>query len=61
MSFSNESMEALRLKVGLAAEQGREGQRQPDAAQFIGRRRRGRCPSAPEERITGRTSEVERR
>ena len=48
-----------RLHVSLAAEQRRQRQRQRDAAQFIDRGVVSRCPRALEERVTGRTGQVE--
>ena len=50
-----------RLHVGIAAEKGRQGQRQRDAAQFIDRRVVSRRPRARKERVTGRTGQVESR
>ena len=50
-----------RLHVGIAAEKGRQSQGQRDAAQFIDRRVVSRVPARSQERVTGRTSQVERR
>ena len=48
------------LHVGIAAEKGRERQRQRDAAEFIDCRGVRRRPRAPHERVTNRTRQVKR-
>jgi hypothetical protein len=47
------------MHVSVAAEKDRKSQRQRGAVQFIDRRVLRRCPRAPQERVTGRASQVE--
>jgi len=48
-----------RLQVGIAAEKGRERQGERDATELSDRRVVSRRPRAPNERVTGRTSQVQ--